>query len=96
MMRTSTSTLGDASLVKQVMANLRANTVKYTNLEKTVVIEVGSEDEQSAIVYCIKDNGIGFDEHYADRLFDVFNGLHGTKLVIRVEMPLPYSTRSEG
>lgn len=68
--------LGDPNLIRQVMVNLLANAVKYTNTEKTAVIEVGGHTEGSEAVYYVKDNGIGFDERYAHEIFDVFKRLH--------------------
>ena len=67
---------GDHSLINQVMMNLLANAVKYTKPRKTAVIEVGGTDEDKETIYYVKDNGIGFDERYADKLFGVFQRLH--------------------
>ena len=67
---------GDPSLIKQVMMNLLTNAVKYTKQRKTAVIEVDGKDEEKETIYYVKDNGIGFDERYADKLFGVFQRLH--------------------
>ena len=69
--------LGDPSLLNQVMVNLLGNAIKYTKTRKTAVIEVGGKDEENETIYSVKDNGIGFDERYADKLFGVFQRLHG-------------------
>jgi two-component system sensor kinase len=69
--------LGDQSLLYQVMENILANAIKYTNLRKTAVIEVAGKDQENESIYYVKDNGIGFDERYADKLFGVFQRLHG-------------------
>ena len=69
--------LGDQSLLHQVMLNLLANAIKYTKPRKTAVIEVGGKDGENETIYYVKDNGIGFDERYADKLFGVFQRLHG-------------------
>ena len=66
---------GDASLINQVMVNLLTNAVKYTKRRKTAVIEVGGRCEENETIYYVKDNGIGFDERYADKLFGVFQRL---------------------
>ena len=66
---------GDPSLIKQVMVNLLTNAVKYAKQRKTAVIEVGKYEENETIDD-VKDNGIGFDERYADILFGVFQRLH--------------------
>ncbi|MGO9580307.1 MAG: sensor histidine kinase [Desulfobaccales bacterium] len=68
--------LGDPNLINQVMVNLLANAVKYTRPGKTAVIEVGGRTEGSKTVYCVKDNGIGFDERFAHKIFGVFERLH--------------------
>lgn len=68
--------LGDPNLISQVMVNLLANAVKYTRPGKTAVIEVGGQTEGSETVYYVMDNGIGFDERYAHKIFDVFERLH--------------------
>lgn len=68
--------LGDPNLINQVMVNLLANAVKYTRPGKTAVIEVGGRTEGSENVYYVKDNGIGFDERYAHKIFAVFERLH--------------------
>jgi light-regulated signal transduction histidine kinase (bacteriophytochrome) len=67
--------LGDQNLIRQVMANLLANSVKYSAPGNPAVIEVGGTTEGSEAVYYVKDNGIGFDERFADKIFDVFERL---------------------
>ncbi|HUE12830.1 MAG TPA: PAS domain S-box protein, partial [Planctomycetaceae bacterium] len=68
----------DPSLLKQVWFNLISNAFKYTGKRETAMIEIGcragAEPQES--VYFIKDNGVGFDMHYADKLFGVFQRLH--------------------
>ena len=68
---------GDPSLLNQVMMNLLDNALKYTKAKKTAVIEVGGYLQGQETIYYVKDNGIGFDERYADKLFGVFQRLHG-------------------
>ena len=63
-------------MITQAMVNLLANAVKYTRPGKTAVIEVGGRTEGSETVYYVKDNGIGFDERYAEKIFGVFERLH--------------------
>jgi signal transduction histidine kinase len=69
--------LGDQSLLYQVMENLLANAVKFTKSRELSVIEVGGRTEGKEDIYYVKDNGVGFDERYADKLFGVFQRLHG-------------------
>jgi chemotaxis family two-component system sensor kinase Cph1 len=66
----------DPGLVKQVFTNLLSNAVKYTRRREVTVIEVGQLEQEGASVIFIRDNGAGFDERYADKLFGVFQRLH--------------------
>ena len=68
---------GDPTLLKQVWSNLIGNAVKYTRPRNPAEIEIGrlGQEGDSAILY-IRDNGVGFDMQYADKLFGVFQRLH--------------------
>jgi signal transduction histidine kinase len=72
-------TVGDPQLLKQVWVNLLANAVKYTRPRDPAKIEIGAEEADNEIVYYVKDNGVGFNMQYADRLFGVFQRLHTEK-----------------
>jgi PAS domain S-box-containing protein len=67
---------GEASLIRQVIVNLLSNAAKFTRDRKPAVIEIGSRNEGSEIIYYVKDNGVGFDMRYYDKLFGVFERLH--------------------
>ncbi|HYX42083.1 MAG TPA: ATP-binding protein, partial [Pyrinomonadaceae bacterium] len=67
---------GDRALVAQVLANLLSNAIKYTHREGQPVIEVCGYERAGEQVYYVRDNGVGFDMRYADKLFDVFQRLH--------------------
>ena len=69
--------LGDRPLIRQALFNLFSNAVKFTTKRKPAVIELNSYCESDKIVYCLKDNGVGFDMAYYDKLFGVFQRLHG-------------------
>ncbi len=71
------SAYADHSLLYQVMMNILGNAVKYTRDRKNAVIEVGGRIEGNEKIYYVKDNGIGFDERYADKLFGPFQRMHG-------------------
>jgi PAS domain S-box-containing protein len=71
--------LGDPAMLKQVWINLISNAIKFTSKHERVVISITSKTQNGSIVYCIKDNGAGFDMKYADKLFGVFHRLHNVK-----------------
>jgi light-regulated signal transduction histidine kinase (bacteriophytochrome) len=66
----------DPGLMKNVFFNLLSNAVKYTRPRKPAIIEIGqtTADGQDAIF--VRDNGVGFNMKYADKLFGVFQRLH--------------------
>ncbi len=66
----------DNALVKQVFRNLFSNALKFTRQRAETVIEVGHRVEDGQNVYFVRDNGVGFDMKYADKLFGVFQRLH--------------------
>lgn len=66
----------DPALVKQVFANLLSNAVKYTRPRPKASIEVGRVTTCGAPTIYVRDNGTGFDQRYAHKLFGVFQRLH--------------------
>jgi PAS domain S-box-containing protein len=69
-------TKGDRTLLRQVLANLIGNAFKFTRGRPHPEIEIGARREGQAVVYFVRDNGVGFDMRYADKLFGVFQRLH--------------------
>lgn len=67
----------DRSLLHQVWLNLLGNAVKFTTAVEAAAIEVGCRQEEGREVFYVKDNGVGFDMRYANKLFKVFERLHG-------------------
>jgi PAS domain S-box-containing protein len=67
---------GDRTLIKQVYTNLLSNAVKFTKFRDPALIEVGGHADGNDDVYYVKDNGVGFDMTYYDKLFGVFQRLH--------------------
>jgi signal transduction histidine kinase len=66
----------EPGLMKQVFANLLSNSVKYSRRREVAVIEVGHFEQDGAAIVFVRDNGAGFDQQYADKLFGVFQRLH--------------------
>jgi light-regulated signal transduction histidine kinase (bacteriophytochrome) len=69
-------TEGDPTLVRQAVSNLIGNALKYTRKEELATIKVWAEEKDGEMVYCIRDNGAGFDEAQKDKLFVAFQRLH--------------------
>jgi PAS domain S-box-containing protein len=69
--------IGNTSLLKQVLANLIDNALKYSRTRDTARIEIGCAGEETGrVIVFVRDNGVGFDMQYADKLFGVFQRLH--------------------
>jgi chemotaxis family two-component system sensor kinase Cph1 len=68
--------VGDAPLLRQVLANLLGNCIKFTRTRPAALIEVSSTFDGSECTYAVRDNGVGFDMTYVDKLFRVFQRLH--------------------
>ena len=66
----------DQTLLRQVFTNLLSNAVKFTRNQPAPKIQVGRELRGKETVYYVKDNGVGFDLKYRDKLFGVFERLH--------------------
>ncbi|MGH9713445.1 MAG: PAS domain S-box protein [Candidatus Acidiferrales bacterium] len=66
----------DSGLIKLVFTNLLSNAVKFTRPRQRAVIEVGTRETDGITTLYIRDNGVGFDQKYADKLFGVFQRLH--------------------
>jgi signal transduction histidine kinase len=69
--------IGDLSMLRQVLANLIDNAVKYSKKRQRAEIEIGvaGEEDDRAIIF-VRDNGAGFNMRYYDKLFGVFHRLH--------------------
>lgn len=69
----------DPVLIKQVWVNLISNAIKFSSHRERPVISVACREEAGRTIYCVKDNGAGFDEKHRDKLFGVFQRLHREK-----------------
>jgi signal transduction histidine kinase len=70
------SAMCDPILIKQVFQNLVANALKFTRQREHTVIEIGHRQENEQLLIFIRDNGVGFNNKYSDKLFGVFQRLH--------------------
>ena len=73
-----TDCTGDLSLLKQVFVNLLSNALKFTRPKEKAIIAVTSYREPGLTVYSVRDNGVGFDMQYAEKLFGTFERLHSS------------------
>jgi light-regulated signal transduction histidine kinase (bacteriophytochrome) len=71
---------GDPTLLRQVWVNLLSNAIKYTASRPEALIEIGvmqhDGSEKDRVAIFVRDNGVGFDPRYGDKLFGVFQRLH--------------------
>jgi two-component system sensor histidine kinase/response regulator len=67
---------GDVELVTQVYVNLISNAIKYSSKKDKPEVEIGCQLNDKEVIYYVKDNGVGFDMNYENKLFGVFQRLH--------------------
>jgi light-regulated signal transduction histidine kinase (bacteriophytochrome) len=68
--------LADQTTLRQVLVNLLTNAAKYAKPEGDIRIELGGQRDEAHNIYWVRDNGIGFDMRYAEKIFGVFQRLH--------------------
>ena len=67
---------GDVTMLRQILANLVDNALKYSSNHEAPEMDIGAEDRALDTLFYVKDNGAGFDMAYAGKLFGVFQRLH--------------------
>jgi light-regulated signal transduction histidine kinase (bacteriophytochrome) len=67
---------GDLDLLRQVWTNLVDNAIKYSAKRGVPRVEISGASDGREVTYTVRDNGVGFDMAYADKLFGVFQRLH--------------------
>ncbi|MGO9014472.1 MAG: ATP-binding protein [Dissulfurispiraceae bacterium] len=67
---------GDQSMLGLVLANIISNAVKYTSTCPRAEIRIGYKEDDDEFIFFVKDNGVGFDMKYVNKLFGVFQRLH--------------------
>jgi two-component system, sensor histidine kinase and response regulator len=68
--------IGDSSLISHVVTNIMSNAIKYSSKREDPKIEITASHDLSNVIFCVRDNGVGFDMRYANKLFGVFQRLH--------------------
>jgi light-regulated signal transduction histidine kinase (bacteriophytochrome) len=68
--------VGDAAFLHLALRNLLANAIKYSRERNPAVIVVGAQENDEEVIVFVRDNGVGFNMEYVDKLFGVFQRLH--------------------
>jgi PAS domain S-box-containing protein len=66
----------DSPMINQVMINLLTNAIKYSSKTEKPSVVIKSHREENEIIYSVSDNGVGFNNQFAHKLFGVFQRLH--------------------
>jgi signal transduction histidine kinase len=67
----------DPTLIRRVVLNLLSNAVKFSGTAARRRVEVSGRERDGGVEYLVRDNGVGFDMAYVEKLFGVFEQLHG-------------------
>jgi len=66
----------DYNMMQQVWTNLLSNAIKFSTHRKHPLISINCTVENNMAVYCVKDNGVGFDVTFSSKMFEAFQRLH--------------------
>jgi PAS domain S-box-containing protein len=69
----------DRTLIRAVLVNLIGNAIKFSSMKEHPTIEIACNPSETEHIISVRDNGIGFDMQYANKLFGIFQRLHGEK-----------------
>jgi PAS domain S-box-containing protein len=67
--------IGDAKQVNQIFSNLIGNSIKYRDTGRKLEIRVSSEVKDDSVIYAVSDNGLGIDQAYHGKIFEIFHQL---------------------
>ena len=70
---------GDQALMKLVWINLLSNAIKFSRKTEHTKIEIGYSEQEKELLFFVRDNGVGFDMRYAQKLFGVFQRFHSSE-----------------
>jgi PAS domain S-box-containing protein len=70
---------GNETELKQLFQNLISNAIKFRKKDVSPVIDISSQEKETEYLFAIKDNGIGFEEEYKDKIFIIFQRLHNAE-----------------
>lgn len=68
--------IADAAFIHMALRNLISNAIKYSRKREQAIIEIGAEERAEEVIVYVRDNGVGFNMQYANKLFGVFQRLH--------------------
>lgn len=71
--------LGDTKQLAHVFQNLLSNAIKYRKKDAPLEINIRAHREKDRWIIAVNDNGVGFDQQYAERIFGLFKRLHGSE-----------------
>jgi len=68
--------IADAAFIHMALRNLISNAIKYSRKREQAIIEIGAQERLEETIFYVRDNGVGFNMQYANKLFGVFQRLH--------------------